>query len=85
MPSKPTTYPKLRVRVEPIESADAERLWAEAIDAFAEALADLFIADARAAVAAELGVEETRIDRERGRTVDDDTEHESARVLGALA
>jgi hypothetical protein len=84
MPSKPTKYPALRVIVSPIETEDAERLWAEAIDAFAEALADRFIAKARAEVAAELGVDEARIDRERGRVVEDADEHR-ATSLGNMA
>lgn len=84
MPSKPTHYPALRVIVGPIETEDATRLWDEAIDAFAEALADRFIARARAQVAAELGVEEGRIDRERDRVVVD-ADDDATGVLGSMA
>ena len=84
MPSKPTKYPALRVIVRPIETEDAARLWDEAIDAFAEALADRAIARARAEVAAELGVDEAHIDRERGRVVED-ADDVGATALGSLA
>lgn len=84
MPSKPTKYPALRVIVRPIETEDAARLWNEAIDTLAEALADRLIAKARAEVAAELGLDEERIDRERGRVVVDADEQDPT-TLGSLA
>lgn len=84
MPSKPTKYPALRVIVAPIETDDATRLWNEAIDTFAEALADRLIAKARAQVAAELGIDEERIDRERGRVVAE-VDDDGAGILGSLA
>ena len=84
MPSKPTKYPALRVIVRPIETEDATGCWDEALDAFAEAIADRLIAKARAEVAAELGVDEKRIDRERGRVVDE-ADDGGVGVLGSLA
>lgn len=55
------TYAVLRPDPQAAEAAD------QALDLLAGALADLLIADARAEVAAELGVAESSIDRERGR------------------
>lgn len=59
--------PRLQVEVIPVPTADYERLVDEALDALADALAEQFIAKARAQVAAELGVDPDDIDRERGR------------------
>ena len=84
MPSKPRPHPVLRVIVRPIETEDAQRLWDEAIDAFAEALADRLIAKARAQIAAELGVDEATIDRERGRITEEADAH-GAHLLGAVS
>lgn len=84
MPSKPTKFNALRVIVRPIETADAERLWKEALDAFAEGIADQLIAEARAEVAAEVGVPESDIDREAGRVVAD-ADDDAVGVLGSLA
>ena len=67
MPTFPRKTPRLRVVVKPIPTEDAQRAWEEALDAFAEAMADRLIANARAEVAAELGVDADAIDRERDR------------------
>lgn len=82
MPSSPRPHPVLRVIVRPIQTEDAQRLWDEAIDAFAEALADLVIAKARAQVAADLGVDEASIDRERGNVVEDADAHGESLLRG---
>ena len=50
-------HPPLRVVVEGVPDPEYQRLYDEAIDAFAEALADRAIAKARAEIAAELGIE----------------------------
>ena len=84
MPSTARPHPVLRVIVRPIETGDAQRLWDEAIDAFCEALADRAIAKARAQVAAELGVDEASIDRERGRVTEEAEEH-GAHLLGGVS
>ena len=84
MPSKPTKFNALRVIVRPIETADADRLWKEALDALAEGIADQLIAEARAEVAAELGVPESDIDREAGRVVSDG-DGDGLGALGSLA
>lgn len=54
---RPQKYPPLNVILTGVPTRDYEQLEAEAIDALAEGLADLFIAEARAEVAAELGIE----------------------------
>lgn len=54
---RPQKHPPLNVILTGVPTRDYEQLEAEAIDALAEALADLFIAKARAEVAAELGIE----------------------------
>ncbi len=54
------SYAVLRQDDEAAEAAD------RALDLLAGALADLLIAEARAEVAAELGLDESAIDRERG-------------------
>ena len=54
------TYAVYRPDPQAAEAAD------QALDLLAGALADLLIADVRAEVAAELGVAESTIDRERG-------------------
>lgn len=59
--------PKLRIEVVPFPTANAQRDLDACLDVLADALADRLIAKARAAVAAELGLDEERIDREAGR------------------
>ena len=54
---RPQKHPPLNVILTGVPTRDYEQLEAEAIDALAEGLADLFIAKARAEVAAELGIE----------------------------
>lgn len=54
---RPQKHPPLNVILTGVPTPDYEQLEAEAIDALAEGLADLFIAKARAEVAAELGIE----------------------------
>ena len=61
--------PRLRITVTSIPTADYERLRSEAMDALADALAELFITQAREEVAAELGVAPEQIDREQRREV----------------
>lgn len=62
------TAPTLTFRVipVPVPPEEAERAVSNALDLLAGALADKFIADARAEVAARLGVAPDTIDRERG-------------------
>lgn len=83
MPTFPRKTPRLRVVVTPIPTEDAQRAWDEALDAFAEAMADRLIAQARAEVAAELGVDPDAIDRERDRVSPLATHGED--LLGALS
>lgn len=59
--------PKLTIRAIPVPADDARRKLRHAIGLLADALADQVIAEARAAVAAELGVVDERIDREGAR------------------
>ena len=68
--------PKLRIEVVPFPTANAQRDLDACLDVLADALADRLIAKARAAVAAELGLDEARIDREAGRAA-----HEAKDVL----
>ncbi len=58
---------RLTFRAIPVPREDAERRFRHACALLAEGLADLFIAEARAEVAADLGVDPERIDREDGR------------------
>lgn len=83
MPTFPRKHPRLRVLVKPIPTEDALRAEDEALDAFAEAMADRLIANARAEVAAELGLDPDAIDRERDRVSPFDAE--SSGPLGALS
>ncbi len=59
--------PRITFRAIPVPREDAERRFRHACALLAEGLADLFIADARAEVAAELGLQPDGIDREGGR------------------
>lgn len=59
--------PRLRFEVVALPTADAEQQFDACLDMLADALADRLIARARASIAAEIGVEEARIDREAGR------------------
>ena len=83
MPTFPRKHAPLKVRVLPIPTEDALRAWDEALDAFAEAMADRLIANARAEVAAELGLDPDAIDLERDRVSPFDAE--SSGPLGALS
>jgi hypothetical protein len=58
--------PALTIRAIPVPREGAERSFHAAIDILAEALAQQIIADARAEVAARLGVAPDAIDREHG-------------------
>lgn len=62
---------RLTIEVTTVPTADYDRLLDEALDALADALAERFIANARAQVAARLGVSPDSIDRERGRDAAD--------------
>ncbi len=59
--------PRLRFEVVALPTADAEQQFDACLDMLADALADRLIARARASIAAELGVDEDRIDRETAR------------------
>jgi len=63
--------PRLTFRAIPVPREDAERRLRHACSLLAEGLADLFIAEARAEVADELGLEPERVDREAGRLTDE--------------
>ena len=62
-----TVKPKLRIKVVPVPTEDAHRAHAGFLNVLADALAERLVARARAAVAAELGVDEAGIDREASR------------------
>ncbi len=59
--------PRLRIEVVPLPTPNAQRELDACLDVLADALADRLIAQARADIAQELGVDEARIDREAGR------------------
>lgn len=59
--------PRLRIEVVPVPSEDAHRAQQGFLNVLADALAERLIAKARAEIAAELGVDESRIDREASR------------------
>ena len=83
MPTHPRKHKPLRVILTPVPTEQAQRAYDEALDFFAEALADHIIQRARVAVAAELGVDEADIDRERDRKRADDEEDATADLLRA--
>lgn len=83
MPTFLRKHALLKVRLQPIPTEDALRAEDEALDAFAEAMADRLIAIARAEVAAELGLDPDAIDRERDRV--SPFAAESSSLLGALS
>lgn len=58
--------PRLHIEVVPLRRHDADRELDASLDLLASALADLCIAQARAEVAAELGVAPETLDREIG-------------------
>ncbi len=64
--------PRLTIRAIPVPRDDAERSFSAALDLLAEGLAALVIEEARAEVAARLGVAPESIDRETGRLTADD-------------
>lgn len=64
--------PQLTARIVLVPHAQAEEHRRAAVQLLARALADKVITDARAEVAARLGVSPDSIDRERGRLADDD-------------
>lgn len=63
--------PRLTIRAIPVPRHDAEQSFSAALDLLAEGLAALVIEEARAEVAARLGVAPKSIDREGGLTADD--------------
>lgn len=63
--------PRLTFRAIPVPREDAERRLRHACSLLAEGLADLFIAEARAEIAAELGEDPEGIDREGGRLAEE--------------
>ena len=83
MPTHPRKHKPLRVILTPVPTEQARRAYDEALEFFAEAFADYVIQRARLAVAAELGVDEADIDRERGRKREDDEEDFDAALLRA--
>ena len=83
MPTHPRKHKPLRVILTPVPTEQARRAYDEALEFFAEAFADHVIQRARLAVAAELGVDESDIDRERDRKREDDEEDFDAALLRA--
>ena len=83
MPTHPRKHKPLRVILTPVPTEQAQRAYDEALDFFAEALADHIIQRARIAVAAELGVDEADIDRERDRKRAEEDDSDDADLLRA--
>ncbi len=63
---RPRHRPQLTVRVVHVYDPDADAAFDRVLDLLADAITDLSIADARAEVAARLGVSADSIDHERG-------------------